>query len=134
MEAATGTKQPRLLRSLAAHLNAFPMSSTSHPINYRYKHFSLHSGVTMLCVSVTTEAVAFLEGNQHLWAIFLANAVKKHGQGKTLGVIKIGNQTYVPEPIPGTPSSEWNSFKPFTNDRPAENEEEWPADSDTATR
>ncbi|MBD2768471.1 hypothetical protein IC235_11275 [Hymenobacter sp. BT664] len=103
-------------------------------IPYRYKHFSLHSDTTMLCISVTEDAMSPLEGNQQLWAYFVANAVKKHGQGKTLGTLKIGNKTYILEPKPGVRRSEWNSFKQFDNDRPAEDEENWPSDSDTATR
>lgn len=110
------------------------MSYNAEPIAYRYKHFPLHSDVTMICISVVGEAMAPLEGNHQLWASFVANVVKKHGKGKTLGILKIDNLTYVPEPEPGVPSSEWNSYKQFNNDRPAEDEENWPVDSDSATR
>lgn len=105
------------------------MPHDTHLIPYRYKHFPVHSGVTMLCLSVTEEAIAPLEGDQHLWAAFVANAVQKHGMGKTLGVLKIGNHTYVPEPTPGVLSSAWESFKQFSNDHLAEDEENWPIDS-----
>lgn len=110
------------------------MPYEAQQISYRYKHVPMHSDVTMLYVSVTGEAIAPLEGDQQLWAIFLANAIKKHGKGKTFGTLRIDNQSYVPEPKPGKPISEWNSFKQFNSDRPAEDVETWPTDSGSATR
>jgi hypothetical protein len=108
------------------------MSYESQSISYRYKHFPLHSGVTMLCISVDEPDIASLAGDRQLWAKFVANAIKKHGQGKTLGILKIGNQTYVPKPIAGVPSAQWPLTEQFANDRPAEDEENWPLDSGTA--
>lgn len=108
------------------------MSDNSKSIAYRYKHFPLHSGVTMLCVSVDEPDIASLAGDRQLWAKFLANAVKKHKQGKTLGILKIGNRTYVPKPIADVPSAEWPLAEEFANDRPAEDEGNWPLDSSTA--
>jgi len=108
------------------------MSYNSESITYGYKHFPLHSGVTMLCVSVDEHDIAPLGSDRQLWAKFLANAVKKHSQGKTLGILKIGNQTYVPKPVAGVPSAEWPLVEEFANDRPAEDEENWPLDSATA--
>jgi len=109
------------------------MPDNSQSIVYRYKHFPVHSGVTMLCISVDEPDIASLAGDRQLWAKFVANVVRKHGQGKTLGVLKIGNQTYVPKPIVGMPSAEWPLVEQFTNDRPAEDEGDWPLDSSTAT-
>lgn len=108
------------------------MPYKSESIVYRYKHFPLHSGVTILCISVDEPDIAPLEGDRQLWAKLVANAVKRHGQGKTLGILKIENRTYVPKPAAGVPSAEWPLVEEFANDRPAEDEDNWPLDSGTA--
>ena len=110
------------------------MAYNGEAITYRFKHFDLPSDTTMLCISVDEADIALLDGDKGLWVKFLANAVARHKRGKTLGILKIENQTYVPKPIAGIPSAEWPLVEQFNNDRPAEDEENWPIDSGTAIR
>ena len=111
-----------------------PESVIDKPIPYRYKLFPLTSGVTLLCISVTYEAEAPLGGDSRLWTNLIANAVKRHGNAFTLGILKIGNQTHIPEPISGSMKVIWSTYKKFASDRPIEGESEWPMDSDVASR
>jgi hypothetical protein len=110
------------------------MPYNGEAIGYRFKYFDLPNSTTLLCISVDEAEIGLLEGDRQLWGVFLANAVKRHANSKTLGILKVGNQTYVPKPVAGVPSSEWPLTEQFTNDRPAEDEESWPISADTATR
>jgi hypothetical protein len=110
------------------------MPYNGEAIAYRFKHFDLPSDTTMLCVSVDEPDIAPLEGDKGLWGKFLANAVARHKRGKTLGILKIGDQTFVPKPIAGVPSAEWPLAEQFNNDRLADDEENWPIDSGNAVR
>lgn len=85
----------------------------------------------MLFISVDEPNVASLYGDRQLWAKFVTNTVKKYGPGTTLGTPKVGNQTYGPKPITGVISAEWSLIEQFSNDSPAEDEENWPLDSGT---
>lgn len=103
-------------------------------IGYRFKHLSLPGNVAMLYVSVDEAEIALLEGNRELWGVFLANAVKRHGQHATVGVLKVGGKTYVPDPMPSISPLEWDLIKAFAENTPAEDEGNWLLDSGTATR
>lgn len=103
-------------------------------ITYRYKHFPLPGGTTLLCISITPEAEAPLESDSILWANLLNNVLKKHGDKLTLGMLKVGNQSYLPEPFEGSMKVIWNSFKSFMHSGPAPDEANWPIDADTAVR
>ena len=110
------------------------MPYNGEAIGYRFKHFDLPGSVIILCVSVDEAEIAPLEGDKELWGILLANAVKRHGRRATLGVLKVGNRTYVPEHMPDTSPLEWDLLKAFANARPAEDEGDWLISADTATR